>query len=163
MRLRLVIAAAAFGVGASVSSGAFAQDGGIFAIFGLTSKPQEEIDYRERAPLVVPPGRDLPAPVEYTEADKAAWPRDPDVRRRERDAFLRKNPPRRKSDAQEESDSRFQMIQFVNRQKNVGGAQGAAVDPILPNGQPRRRYLTDPPDDARAPANETAVPAPPAQ
>jgi hypothetical protein len=51
---------------------------------GLQRDGQEGIDYRERAPLVVPPSRDLPPPRSEGEvADKtAAWPKDPDVRRR---------------------------------------------------------------------------------
>lgn len=40
------------------------------------------IDYRERSPLVVPPGRDLPPPETGSVAEKtAAWPNDPDVKR----------------------------------------------------------------------------------
>jgi len=51
---------------------------------GLRRDGQEGIDYRERAPLVVPPTRDLPAPRSEGEvADKTpAWPKDPDARRR---------------------------------------------------------------------------------
>jgi hypothetical protein len=41
------------------------------------------IDYRERAPLVVPPSRNLPPPQSATTAtDNPAWPNDPDVRQR---------------------------------------------------------------------------------
>ena len=41
------------------------------------------IDYRERAPLVVPPSRDLPAPqAEGPTAQNPAWPKDPDAARR---------------------------------------------------------------------------------
>ena len=41
------------------------------------------IEYRERAPLVVPPSRDLPPPQsESAEARNPAWPKDPDVIRR---------------------------------------------------------------------------------
>ena len=41
------------------------------------------IEYRERAPLVVPPSRDLPAPQnEGATARNPAWPKDPDTVRR---------------------------------------------------------------------------------
>ena len=43
----------------------------------------QPIDYHERAPLVVPPSRDLPAPRSDEEvvAKTPAWPKDPDVAR----------------------------------------------------------------------------------
>jgi hypothetical protein len=41
------------------------------------------IDYRERAPLVVPPSRSLPKPQdEAAVTNSPAWPTDPDVKRR---------------------------------------------------------------------------------
>ena len=41
------------------------------------------IEYRERAPLVVPPSRDLPPPQsEGVAARSPAWPKDPDAARR---------------------------------------------------------------------------------
>jgi hypothetical protein len=40
------------------------------------------IDYNERSPLVVPPTRDLPAPVKSAEKPAPDWPKDPDVTRR---------------------------------------------------------------------------------
>jgi hypothetical protein len=44
---------------------------------------EEGIEYRERAPLVVPPTRDLPPPqAEGPAARNPAWPKDPDVARR---------------------------------------------------------------------------------
>ena len=51
---------------------------------GLRRDGQEGIDYRERAPLVVPPTRDLPPPRSEDEvaAKTPAWPKDPDARRR---------------------------------------------------------------------------------
>jgi hypothetical protein len=48
----------------------------------------EAINYQERAPLVIPPGRDLPPP-EKTDAaivNNPAWPNDPDVARRKEEA-----------------------------------------------------------------------------
>jgi hypothetical protein len=46
-------------------------------------RSEEGIEYRERAPLVVPPTRNLPAPQnEGPAARNPAWPKDPDVARR---------------------------------------------------------------------------------
>jgi hypothetical protein len=43
----------------------------------------EGVEYRERAPLVVPPGRNLPPPQsEASVTRNPAWPKDPDVARR---------------------------------------------------------------------------------
>jgi hypothetical protein len=52
--------------------------------FGLRNGQEAGIEYRERAPLVVPPSRDLPAPVspDAMTVNNSAWPSDPDARRR---------------------------------------------------------------------------------
>jgi len=55
---------------------------------GLRNGSGEDIDYRERAPLVVPPNRKLP-PTQAEGTAKArspAWPNDPDVKRRKQTA-----------------------------------------------------------------------------
>jgi hypothetical protein len=44
--------------------------------------PDYEINYSERSPLVVPPNRDLPAPIP-TDRPPANWPQDPDIRKRQ--------------------------------------------------------------------------------
>jgi hypothetical protein len=63
------------------------------------------IDYRERAPLVVPPSRELPAPqAEGPSAKNPAWPKDPDVtRRRNAAAAAEKARLRSSNDPAEES------------------------------------------------------------
>jgi hypothetical protein len=50
------------------------------------------IDYHERAPLVVPPSRDLPPPrsEEEVTAKTPAWPKDPDVTQRKQAAAAEK-------------------------------------------------------------------------
>ena len=54
---------------------------------GLKRDGEATINYRERAPLVLPPSRDLPPP-ERRDAVTAnpAWPKDPDVARRKAEA-----------------------------------------------------------------------------
>lgn len=52
--------------------------------FGLRNGQEAGIEYKERPPLVVPPSRDLPPPVpsDAMAVRSAAWPADPDERRR---------------------------------------------------------------------------------
>jgi hypothetical protein len=55
----------------------------------------ERIDYRERAPLVVPPSRELPPPQsEAPVAANPAWPKDPDVAQRKVEVTKKKQPYR---------------------------------------------------------------------
>jgi hypothetical protein len=91
--------AASFGVVMVVASGAavFAADDqdenllpdvkffrNLMRAIGLRNGQEAGVDAHERAPLVLPPNRDLPppaAPGSLTE-NNPAWPSDPDVRRR---------------------------------------------------------------------------------
>jgi hypothetical protein len=52
--------------------------------FGLRNGQEAGIEYKERPPLVVPPTRDLPPPVssDALAVKSAAWPSDPDEKRR---------------------------------------------------------------------------------
>ena len=65
---------------------------GIMDGLGFKRDGEPGINYQERAPLVIPPGRDL-APPERTDAAAAnpAWPKDPDVERRKIEATTEKN------------------------------------------------------------------------
>src|SRR5262245_6814982 len=53
---------------------------GVMDSLGVKTE-KEAIDYRERSPLVLPGGRDLPPP-QAARAQPPAWPDDPDVKRR---------------------------------------------------------------------------------
>src|SRR5262249_55984499 len=60
---------------------------------GFKSDNEPTINYRERAPRVIPPGRDLPPP-ENTDAiiaNNPAWPKDPDIARRKAEAAAQRN------------------------------------------------------------------------
>lgn len=60
------------------------------AVGVLKADQSPEIDYRERAPLVLPPKMELAKPVPAGAARTAAWPQDPDVlKRRKADAEAR--------------------------------------------------------------------------
>src|SRR5438093_6850210 len=60
----------------------------------------EGIEYRERAPLVVPPKRSLPPPQdEAAVTTNPAWPKDPDVDRRKVEKTKKKQPNRTAAEA----------------------------------------------------------------
>jgi hypothetical protein len=65
---------------------------GILEGMGLR-KDGEPINYQERAPLVIPPGRALPVPEksDAVVAKNPAWPKDPDVIRRKQEAVRDRN------------------------------------------------------------------------
>lgn len=64
---------------------------GLLGFIGVHEE-KPEVEYRERAPLVVPPKTALPAPQESAAAKNAAWPKDPDVQRRKAAAASGKVP-----------------------------------------------------------------------
>lgn len=90
---RICLAAMAVSVGLGVSAPAFAADDGqeglldsVLGAAGLGSKKDPEIDYRDHPPLVLPPKMQLRQPAIAGAHRTAAWPQDPDVARRARDA-----------------------------------------------------------------------------
>jgi len=60
---------------------------------GLKKEGGATINYRERAPLVIPPSRELPPPesVDAVTANNPAWPKDPDVARRKMEAAMERS------------------------------------------------------------------------
>src|ERR671938_1032561 len=83
-------AALALTTGAAAQEGMFAKD--LFASMGLIPKERPNIDYRERAPVVLPPRMDLrdPADPKGVVAANPQWPSDPDVAKaKRRDAAAR--------------------------------------------------------------------------
>ena len=56
----------------------------VFKAIGLPdpNHPEYEINYSERSPLVVPPNRNLPAPI-AGDKPPANWPQDPDIKKRQ--------------------------------------------------------------------------------
>ena len=65
---------------------------GIMEGLGFRRDGEENINYQERAPLVLPPGRTLPPPEQRgaATANNPAWPKDPDVERRKAQAAAEK-------------------------------------------------------------------------
>ena len=60
---------------------------------GFKRDGEAQINYQERAPLVLPPNRDLPPPErpDAVTANNPAWPKDPDVERRRAEAAMERN------------------------------------------------------------------------
>ena len=57
----------------------------VFKAIGLPDPdhPEYEINYSERSPLVVPPNRNLPAPIATDKPPAPNWPQDPDLKKRQ--------------------------------------------------------------------------------
>jgi hypothetical protein len=88
-------------------------------------KDGEGIDYRERAPLVVPPSLNLPPP-QTTQSLSAnpAWPKDPDVQRRKAEAAAKKKPLKTAGETMEE-EGRPLSRKDIDRGKVAAGTQNS--------------------------------------
>lgn len=141
-------------------------------------KDGDTIDYRERSPLVLPPGRDLQPPEPEGQAKKtAAWPNDPDIRRakqrKEQDKkfvredeegarpelpsqYGRPNSPTRKdgglpSKSAEESEAPSTSKELGT--KSIFSNWWAPKEQYETfSGEPRRGSLTEPPSGYRTPS-----------
>jgi hypothetical protein len=80
---------------------------------GLKRDGEAGINYQERAPLVIPPSRDLPPPErsDAATANNPAWPKDPDVERRKLEAAMEKN--RNVSDEREREQNPLRRDQLT--------------------------------------------------
>jgi hypothetical protein len=80
------------------ATGASAQEGeavkSLLGSIGIIPKEKDPIVYNERAPLVLPPSMDLPAPAQGggAEARNGNWPKDPDVAARRKAAADARTP-----------------------------------------------------------------------
>ncbi len=130
-------------------------------------KEQDSIDYRARAPIVVPPRTDLPPPNGAVRGP--AWPNDPDIAAERRAALDSRRPA-----PQLTPNSRVEMSQTELQQGRgplpSGGppdecqagagtplclytpwkvlksvVTGFQADTVQPGPEPPRRYLTEPP------------------
>lgn len=137
------------------------------------------IDYRERSPLVVPPGRDLPAPESGSVIDKtAAWPNDPDVKRAKELKAARKRaktveeemhpelpdqlgpraktaPPGQIPTAGPHKDPTAPSTLSELNAKSIftlGGLIGSKEETATFTGEPPRTSLTEPPPGYRTPS-----------
>lgn len=112
----------------------------LFGAMGIIKLPEEEIDYRERAPLVVPPSQGLiqPRNAEDIARSNPDWPVDHDTRKKKRDAAVEK-----------ETDDEF-----------YGSNGSLAGNPVGPNklrrGTISREEFAKRDAIARRPENQTA-------
>ena len=148
---------------------------------GLTggNKNKEPINYQPRAPLVMPPDGQLQQPVESASAEGGPWPATPnadaiDDRAAVRDDDIARNditpdyarrlrplagliPPSSDDQAGSGNDSQDRINRKYDTIKDRGQGKQFKADLAEAKGlnTTKRRYLTDPPEGYRAPA-ETA-------
>jgi hypothetical protein len=95
-------------------------------ILGLPTEEKEPIDYRERAPIVVPPNQQsLRPPAEARQADqrRANWPQDPDVLARRQAAEEARKPMMMDSVTGREMPTPRRMTLDEIRAGRVAGAE----------------------------------------
>jgi hypothetical protein len=178
MKVTSLMIGAAFAAGAAMSASApaAAQDliSGIFDAIGL-GPGKDPIEYRERAPLVVPPKTTLPAPQAPRTARNPAWPNDPDAAARRAAAEENNSPvirnedpmmspralragPRTNSDrytglpigaAPENSNS--DLIIGPTFRMRAADTQREALNNLNPGEEPQRKSLSEPPAGYRKP------------
>ncbi len=112
---------------------------------GFKKDGEAQINYQERAPLVIPPSRELPPPENpgAVTANNPAWPKDPDVQRRKKEAAMERN--RNVSDERE-------------REQNP-----LRPDQLTPGGNPSRRQQARGDNGYDAPASGFGNPLSPTQ
>src|ERR671917_317194 len=141
--------AAASLVLAVLGTPAAAQEGVLIKDFlgsiGVIDKEKDAIDYRERAPLVLPPRMDLrePAAPGSVQARNPQWPNDPDVAARKRQAAEDRAPV---TDTEARRMTRENTRLTVDEMR--AGRRAGAEIPAAPD-DGRRRSLTEPPSAYR--------------
>lgn len=110
---------------ASAQEGVFMKD--LLGTLGIIQTERDPIDYRERAPLVVPPKMELrqPADPAAVQARAPQWPTDPDVadaRRRAADARLPVTQRERDLRRPNENDPSLSLQEL-----RAGGRAGAQI------------------------------------
>jgi hypothetical protein len=162
---------------------ASAQEGATFrsilGAIGVIPAPQEEIDYRERAPLVVPPGQNLRTPQAPAAQRSANWPKDPDVEARKEAAKNALMPATQRENyimgqrpllSQEElrkgriqtngvtepyrsfmDQSPYEVMTapIIQGRELAARRSASALDSVKLGQEPPRRYLSDPPAGLR--------------
>ena len=96
---------------------------------------EADIEYRERAPLVVPPSRNLPPPQDEGPALRnPAWPKDPDVARRRAESAAEKAKLR-------SGDSIIENARALRPDELKGNPANAAAEPTRPSAEEAARPL----------------------
>lgn len=161
---------------------ALAQEGMLFknlfeGTFG--GRSGDDIDYRARAPLVVPPNTNLPPPQQPASARNAAWPKDADIERRKEDRSLlsasmaekaRNNPMlsqeelrrgrtlNQSAEGYEEQSNYNTILAPIRQGKELAARRNLEAEEQLSYGsEPQRKLLTEPPTGYRRPAATAAA------
>lgn len=92
---------------------------------GFRSGNENQIEYRERSPLVIPPSRNLPPPEQAGAGRTAAWPVDPDVKRRQDKAAKRRE--------SKGYDPEYEQRNLTPSELNPAGANRSAGRPGTPS------------------------------
>ncbi|WP_162820391.1 hypothetical protein [Microvirga calopogonii] len=157
-----------------VATGASAEEGeamkSILGAIGIIPKEKAPITYNERAPLVLPPKMDLPAPASGgAEARNGNWPKDPDVAAR-RKAAAEARTPYTSSELYKNTEGKRLSIEEMRAGRNPNASAGPQAPvgrqadiarmtpdelraftkdekPELQGNGIDRRYLSDPPGD----------------
>jgi hypothetical protein len=95
---------------------------------GLKRDGEATINYQERAPLVLPPNRNLPPPEkgDAITANNPAWPKDPDVTRRKADAAAERD--RNISDEREREQNPMRPDQLAPGARSQAKKKPARTD-----------------------------------
>lgn len=183
--VKRVLGVAGLALGLGVMAGpALAQEGvlvkNLLTTLGILPDGGNQIEYRERAPLVVPKDvnalRQPEAPHAHTK--NSAWPTDPDVEARNRE-LANRNRPSTIGRKNEWDEAKVPLDEFARRRVAPGtvlgearvetnekagvrlspqeldrfGKVAAIREPATPPGtEPPRKFLTDPPVGLRVPS-----------
>jgi hypothetical protein len=133
---RLAIAAGALVVlgatGAAAQEGVLAKS--LLGAIGIIPPSRPPIEYRERAPLVLPPKMQLRAPASPADLEaRANWPKDPDVMAARRDAF-EATAPEPLTQRYRNSEAKRLSIEEMQAGRRVGGGS----EPFDPAAYDRR-------------------------
>ena len=95
---------------------------------GFKNDGDAQINYQERAPLVLPPNRDLPPPERpgAVTANNPAWPKDPDVARRKAEAAMERS--RNVSDEREREQNPLRPDQLTPGRRGQARPQARTTD-----------------------------------
>jgi hypothetical protein len=173
--------AAALALGLACASGSVARAGDyddpsgtsftskVFKAIGLPDPdhPEYEINYSERSPLVVPPNRNLPAPIATDKPPAPNWPQDPDLKKREA-AAKDKKPSFPSGDPIAEEGRPLRPDELIPKGSHASSASTSGIEPKQKSlltfdwfrkeeygtftGEPPRANLTDPPPGYQTPS-----------
>jgi hypothetical protein len=138
--------------------------------------PEYEINYSERSPLVVPPNRNLPAPIATDRPPAPNWPQDPDVKKRQ---AVKSDKPTRPVDPVIEDGRPLRPDELIPKgSRSTASSSSPGVEPkgqkgLLTfdwfkkeeygtfTGEPPRANLTDPPPGYQTPSPDQPYGIPP--